>query len=461
MAEFQPVEIASLPPTSHQVNYQSAQLSPDGTSPETESPNSSPSLKVLSTLKSPESINSFTFVPYFDLNTESTTLVLSSCKERPIQLSNVLSFDSGHVAQYKLTSPTTEAFLQIHSLLITRDATRFLAASRFSLHVFEAHKVSEGPVQTIPLCKARKQRRFERMSEFGSLLGVISCMAICPTDGLLAVGTFARGVGLYADEGLGDAMGVFQVYDETFEAPGGETLEYSGKGIHQLIWSPCGRFLYVVERESDGVAVYDIRGTGTRVGWLHGRNATSSQRMSVNVSPTAEGHEVWGGGVDGRVRVWKIAGKVEGPVQPSMEWQAHEDPVTSVLIHPSGRSVVTCSAEDWRAKLDAESSEESSEASSDASSDSESSTESESSGSDVSMEASSDAEPLSGPESRLLSISPSRHLAVPTQENVSAVHSPSPSEDERNKPHLGRKLKIWSLAGYSWVMRDRQGIELE
>ena len=141
--------------------------------------------------------------------------------------------------------------------------------------------------------------------------GIISALGL-GGEGLLAAGTFSRWVGLYDAYGRGDTVGVFEVR--------GDGGEGGGRGITQVLWSVCGRFLCIVERGSEGIGVWDVRGTGRQLAWLGGRCAMTNQRLGVEVV----GGEVWAGGTDGMVRVWEELGMREGLVNPGWEFRAHE-----------------------------------------------------------------------------------------------------------------------------------------
>jgi hypothetical protein len=80
----------------------------------------------------------------------------------------------------------------------------------------------------------------------------------------------------------------------------------------------------VVERKSRGVLVFDVRVTGKLVAWLEGREADTNQRLGVDVFEGEGGVEIWGGGIDGMVRVWKAVGKTEGGIERSWEFRAHD-----------------------------------------------------------------------------------------------------------------------------------------
>lgn len=179
-------------------------------------------------------------------------------------------------------------------------------------------------------------------------------------DGLLAAGAFSRWVGLYDSYGRGGTTGIFEIKASDTEAEDGD----QGSGITQVLWSSCGRYLCIVERDSDGIGVWDVRGTGRRLAWLRGRTARTNQRLHVDIL----GPELWAGGTDGKVRVWENLGMVEGDVDPAWHFRAHDgkplgfrpivgllsprkltslglDAVSSAVLHPSGTVLATSSGQ--------------------------------------------------------------------------------------------------------------------
>jgi telomerase Cajal body protein 1 len=151
--------------------------------------------------------------------------------------------------------------------------------------------------------------------------GLVSALSIEPASNTLAAGTFSRHVGLYEAAGQGDCVGVFRVDGNEADC------KIGGGGITQLLWSPCGRYLYIVERQSDGVMLYDIRKTGQLLSWIEGRSAGTNQRLGVDLSNSScadAGLEIWAGGVDGYVRTWRNTHCQEGSQQPDAGWHAHD-----------------------------------------------------------------------------------------------------------------------------------------
>lgn len=200
--------------------------------------------------------------------------------------------------------------------------------------------------------------------------GIVSALALqSSTDqntgtSILAAGTWTRWIGLYDASGLGGTVATWDISSAADVEAG-----VWGQGISDVGWSGCGRYLWVAERKSKGVLVYDVRVTGKLVTWLGGREADTNQRMGVGCFEGEEGTEIWAGGTDGVVRVWEGVGRKEGACDRDWEWKAHDgqipffgllwsamneklyanlrtiDPVGSIVLHPSGTVVATCSGQ--------------------------------------------------------------------------------------------------------------------
>jgi len=177
--------------------------------------------------------------------------------------------------------------------------------------------------------------------------GIVSALSLQPErdvdasgNAMLAAGTWTRWTGLYDMRGMGGTVGTWSI-----AAAADSDAGIGGSGVTQTAWSSDGRYLYVVERKSNGVLVYDVRVTGKLVCWLEGREANTNQRLGVDVFEGEKGMEVWAGGMDGVVRVWEGVGMTEGKVEKSWEWKAHDDTVSSAIVHHSGTVVATCSGQ--------------------------------------------------------------------------------------------------------------------
>lgn len=295
-------------------------------------------LEPYAVLASATHVQAYTLHPSFDLNNTASTLVLSSAADLPIRLRNALYQDIS-TASYPLVDPLTEAYISPSSLAFTRDGTHFVAGCWNALHVFDCSRDGSGPIQSHVTAASKSARKRYGAMTVGCK-GMIKTLAVS-SDGYMAAGTTQRQVGLYSQDGLGECITAFSVAI----APDDEDV-VGGDGIMQVLWSPCGRYLYVAERQSDGLLLYDIRVSGKKLGCLSGRGAQTPQKLDVGIVPTANGsHEICAGGIDGVVRIWSDPPSQEGKHSPDFEFKAHDDPITTAAFHPSGSVLATCSGQ--------------------------------------------------------------------------------------------------------------------
>lgn len=266
--------------------------------------NETHSLVEYSSFQSASNIQSYALYPGFDLQNASTTIALCGSAFVPISLRNVLHYDTVH-ATYPFINEKNEAHMPPRSLLFNRDGTHFLAGSENTLAVFDCSRNGSGPLFTHQL---KPGRRAPQNSVQAQRRGAVSASSIS-TDGVLALGTTTREVALYEQEGLGLCTSVFSLEDGV------------GTGVTNVEWSPCGKYLLIAERQSDVIQVYDLRDTHQKVSSLSGRNANTTQILGIDVVPIATGYEVWGGGMDGKVRMWNNPGSSEGIVEADTEFK--------------------------------------------------------------------------------------------------------------------------------------------
>ncbi|KAI4214900.1 MAG: hypothetical protein LQ351_002613 [Letrouitia transgressa] len=299
----------------------------------------------------PEPVYATAFHPSFSLVPDAlhTAVYLASPADLPIRLlSPFSSSGAATVATYPLVHPGTETFTAAHSLCFSSAGT-FFAGTANAVGLFDLERPGQGPVRRMRTCVGRRSRQM-------GARGIVSAMGISG-DGLLAVGTFGRWVGLYDGNGEGGPVAAFPVASTTdvycSAAAGGNAsgfvnpryedgaAEKGGTGVTQVLWSGDGTYLVVAERMSDGCSVWDLRYSGKRLAWLAGRKAMTSQRLSVDIW----GNEVWAGGTDGMVRCWNRLGEREGRVESDWGFRAHEDAVCATCWHPDGSVLATGSGQ--------------------------------------------------------------------------------------------------------------------
>jgi len=238
---------------------------------------------------------------------------LTSQPDLPIRLTNALDLSYTH-ASYTWQNHLTEAYISPSSLLFV-DSDHFVAGSKDTLAVFNIHN-QDGPVYESATRKGRKARKLYGADTSG-IGGIVSSLALS-TDNILAAGTYNRQVGLFENAGQGESMTAF---DLSYNDADDSLLK--GNGVSQLAWSPCGNYLFVAERQSDALLVYDIRHTGQRLSYLSGRQALTTLKLSFDLASDAyEKIDIWAGGTDGKVRVWRDVTSREGRIEPDLALQA-------------------------------------------------------------------------------------------------------------------------------------------
>ncbi|GAO46310.1 WD40 repeat-like protein [Saitoella complicata NRRL Y-17804] len=292
-------------------------------------------LSPYTTTRSAESIHAALFYPFYSLQNPSTCLYLASSRDHPIHLHNSLTDQV--VGSYPNINHV-ERFLAANSMCFAPDGAHFVVGTMERIAVFDVHRLGTGPMSVIPTV-----RKFDSMSQ----QGVISALAIAPSSpSLLAAGSYSRTVGLY-DISAPPRSSCVAVYP----------VESKSGGVTQVVWSTCGRYLYVVSRRSDGIEVWDIRGTGEVLGSLRGRNAFTNQRISIDISP--DGRSLLSGSVDGKMREWNaVIDGSELSGEPVRVWDAASagTTVASATYNPVyPKMVATCTGQ--RSEIDLEDSE--------------------------------------------------------------------------------------------------------
>lgn len=341
-------------------------------------------LRAQRTIQLAEPTNVAVSAPYYDIRYDNTDHLLVASQDHPIQLYQTGTESPGGdigcvspIASYHFTSPTTEAYYPVHSLLWSSPGSHFYVGTRDLIAQFDLAHIGAGPTYVLPTIPSR---RHIRKGNGVGMRGTVSALSEQTTEddaptGLIAAGTWTRWVGLYDLARSGECTATWSI-EQAAEAvvhtqPLADSGQYplptewqsafgnthpiqgiAGCGIIQTAWSPCGRYLILNERYSTGMLVYDVRGTNKVLGFLAGRDARTHQRMRCDVFRGVDnvgGFEVWGGSMDGTVKVWEGVGNMEGCQWPSWEFSAADEAqgfvapaLGSVGLHRSGSVVATC-----------------------------------------------------------------------------------------------------------------------
>lgn len=251
---------------------------------------------------------------------------------------------SEKTATYRLIDHLTEAVIAPHSLAFASDGKRFLAGSKNQISLFD-RDIEYGPIEvkrTIP-----SARNILKGGGVG-YKGTISALAMGYRSNLFAAGSWSSHVGLYRLMPGGGIEGItdFPLPRKYSTNPHHNRFDGAlrGDGVTQMRFSPCENYLYIAERHSDSILVYDIRNVALSLSYCTGRNARTVQKLGFDIFPipTGPGHlDLWAGGVDGVVRIWNNPHLCEGAVRPCVELAMHQDPVSGVIVHGLGQHLIT------------------------------------------------------------------------------------------------------------------------
>ncbi|ATY63697.1 WD40 repeat-like-containing domain [Cordyceps militaris] len=348
--------------------YSSAQWTADGTSLLVGSSDSRVSTFVLppdlleadlvqplqpqASIQLPEPSQCIAPAPYFSLSNPATQTFLVGSRDHPLHLYHAFPTGSEKPAplcMYKLIRHETEAYITPSSILWPLPGTHFFCGSANRIDYFDASRPgSEGPVHTIHTIPSK--RHLLKGGGVG-MKGTVSALSESPPNapgsGVVAAGTWTRWMGLYDMQRVDKAVANWSIADADLQEFG---KSFGGQGIMQTRWSPCGRYLVINERHAPGLLVYDIRGNGKLLSVLAERDCQTQQRLTCDVFGSVDnspGFELWAGTEAGTVKVWDEVGLHYGIVKPKWSWGAHEAPISSTLVHPSGSVVATCAGA-WR-----------------------------------------------------------------------------------------------------------------
>ncbi|TQW11978.1 WD40 repeat-like-containing domain [Cordyceps javanica] len=309
-------------------------------------------LKPQGSVQLPEPSPCIAPAPYFSLSIPATQTFLVGSRDHPLHLYHAFPAASEKpmpLCMYKLMRHETEAYITPSSMLWPSPGTHFLCGSANRIDYFDASRPgSDGPIHTIHTIPSKRHLlKGGGVGMKGTVSALSNSPPSAPSSAIVAAGTWTRWMGLYDMYRADKAVANWSI-------AGADLLEFGhdfgGQGIMQTRWSPCGRYLVVNERHASGLLVYDIRGNGKVLSVLAGRHCQTQQRLTCDAFGSADdgpGFELWAGTEAGTVQVWDEVGLHYGVVYPKWEWDAHQSPIGSTILHPSGSVVATCAGA-WR-----------------------------------------------------------------------------------------------------------------
>ncbi|XP_048372798.1 telomerase Cajal body protein 1 [Sphaerodactylus townsendi] len=160
--------------------------------------------------------------------------------------------------------------------------------------------------------------------------GIISCIAFSPTQPVYACASYSKTVGLYS-RAEGDPLAL---------------LHGHRGGVTHAQFSPEGFHLYTGGRKDSEILCWDLRQPG-EVLFSMCRTVATNQRLYFDLD--LSGRYLVSGGTEGLITVWDTSQPPSsGPrpvLQPVLQFQALQDCINGVSLHPSLPILATASGQ--------------------------------------------------------------------------------------------------------------------
>ncbi|KAK2070550.1 hypothetical protein P8C59_005035 [Phyllachora maydis] len=240
--------------------------------------------------------------PSFSILDAGTQVLLTACSQTPIQMLNCFpqayanssepqeqTSQAPVLGTYPLKIPETEAYPLV-AALIWPWPNHLVAGAKDLIAVFDVNRPGAN-IEPYLRIKTIPSRRHISKGHGVGIRGTVSALAAQPGTDVIAAGMWSRKIGLYDMARGGETvtmLGVENALDGLAGEEGsGQGLpsprDTGGRGIAQLLWSPCGKYLLVNERKAHGLLVYDMRMSKLLAACLTGRASETSQRLSCDV----------------------------------------------------------------------------------------------------------------------------------------------------------------------------------
>ncbi|KAM4643500.1 LOW QUALITY PROTEIN: uncharacterized protein AAGF69_015237, partial [Amazona ochrocephala] len=261
-----------------------------------------------------DTIYDYTF-PLMDSRQPQTCLMASSSRDNPVHLWD--AFDGTLRGSFRAYNHLEEPVAP-HSLAFTPDGSRLLGGC--------------GSVRIFPTERPGRSHQEQSLRQGGQgQRGLIGCLAVSPSQPVLACGSYGRSLGLYPLGG-GGALALWP------PSPAAPT---------HLRFSPDGTRLYAGGRKDTHIRCWDLR-LPERPLLAMERHVATNQRVTFDLDPT--GRFLVSGDTSGFVTLWDTVGTPPQPgdpplVAPMLRFRALRDCINGTSLHPELPLLATASGQ--------------------------------------------------------------------------------------------------------------------
>lgn len=262
-----------------------------------------------------DTIYDYCWYPRMSSLNPSTCFFVSSSRDNPIHLWDAFTGNlQSSFRPYNHLDELTPA----HSLCFTPDGSHLYCGFDKMVRVFDTSRPGRDCEKRPTFVKKRGQS------------GIVSCISFSPVQDIYACGSYSKTVALYSKrEGI--AITILQGHQG---------------GLTHVIFSPDGNCVYSGGRKDPEILSWDLRQPG-QVLFSMMRSVTTNQRMYFDLETS--GHYLVSGNTEGVVSVWDTTlpptGNEYPILEPVLQFQAHQDCVNGVSLHPNMPLLATSSGQ--------------------------------------------------------------------------------------------------------------------
>ncbi|XP_062994175.1 telomerase Cajal body protein 1 [Elgaria multicarinata webbii] len=252
-----------------------------------------------------DTVYDYCWFPLMNSSDPQTCFIASSSRDNPIHIWDAFCGDlRATFRPYNHLDELTAA----HSLCFTPDGSQLFCGFDKTVRVFETSRPGRMCENRPTFVKKQGQS------------GIISCIAFSPVQPLYACTSYSKTVGLYS-RAEGDLLAL---------------LHGHHGGVTHALFSPDGFRLFTGGRKDTEILCWDLRQPGD-VLFSMCRTVATNQRLYFDLDPS--GNYLLSGNTEGLVTVWDTTQPPSSdpcPVlQPILQFQALQDCVNGISLHPS------------------------------------------------------------------------------------------------------------------------------
>ncbi|XP_054028833.1 telomerase Cajal body protein 1 [Dryobates pubescens] len=279
-----------------------------------------------------DSIYDFTWFPLMDSNQPHSCLVASSSRDNPVHLWD--AFDGTLRGSFRAYTHLEE-LVAPHSLAFTPDGSQLLGGFDGALRIFP----TERPGRHCQHWQLHRGGQGQR--------GLIGCLAVSPSQSLVAAGSYGRSLALYPLQG-GGALAFWPRLPASPThlrfSPDGNLLYAGGRKEVGRVWT---RSLSPWPRPQDThIRCWDLRRPERPLLAME-RKVTTNQRLTFDLDPS--GRFLLAGDTEGFLSLWDTLsppGPGDPPLlPPTFRFRALHDCLNGTSLHPGLPLLATASGQ--------------------------------------------------------------------------------------------------------------------